>query len=228
MKEAEEEKTIPQNIEMSLSNFEHWVEQNSKMLTYVVGGLFAVVAAYFGFMKFYLEPKNAEANNQIFMAQKWFGNDSLNLALNGDGNFPGFLSIVDDYKWTDAANLSHYYLGVIYLRQGKFQDAIDELKDFSGKDKLVTNMAYGAIGDAYSELGNNDDAVDYYKKAAYHFENELTTPIFLKKAGMLLEVEKKGTEAIKLYQDIKSKYPNSTEGRDMDKYIARAEGVTKS
>jgi tetratricopeptide (TPR) repeat protein len=98
-----------------------------------------------------------------------------------------FLQIMDDYKWTDAANLSHYYTGIIYLKQGKFQDAIDQLKDFNGKDKMVTNMAYGAIGDSYAELGNMDDAVDYYKKAAYHFENDLTSPMFLKKAAMLLE-----------------------------------------
>jgi TolA-binding protein len=69
-----------------------------------------------------------------------------------------------------------------------------------------------------------DEAVDYYKKAAYHFENELTTPMFLKKAGMLLESQKKYDEATKIYQEIKSRYPNTNEGRDMDKYIARAEG----
>src|SRR6185436_12261510 len=100
-----EVKTQTPNIEERLNNFEHWVNQNSRILTYVVGGIVAIVAAYLGFTKLYLEPKNTEANNQIYMAQKWFSIDSLNLALNGDGNFPGFLKIMDDYKWTDAANL---------------------------------------------------------------------------------------------------------------------------
>jgi tetratricopeptide (TPR) repeat protein len=218
----------PQKLEDKLNNFEQWADQNRKMLTYVVGGLFAVVAAYFGFTKLYLEPKNEEANNQSFMAQKWFGMDSLNLALNGDGNFPGFLSIMEDYKWTDAANLSHYYTGIIYLKQGKFEDAIDQLKDFSGKDKMVSNMAYGALGDAYSELGKYDEAISYYKKAAYHFENELTTPIFLKKAGMMLEYTKKSAEAKKIYEEIKSRYPNTNEGREMDKYIARVDAAANS
>src|ERR1043165_4075936 len=212
-----EEKTT-QNWGERLNNFEHWVNENQKTLMYVVGGVVAIVAAYLGFTKFYLDPRNDEADNQIFMAQKWFGMDSLNLALKGDGNFPGFLKIMDDYKWTHAANLAHYYTGIIYLKQGKFQDAIDQLKDFKGNDKMVTNMAYGALGDAYSELNKNDEAVDYYKKAAYHFENELTSPLFLKKAGMLLEYEKKYGEAKKVYQEIKDKYPNSNEGREMDKY----------
>ena len=164
----------------------------------------------------------------MFMAEKYFGDDSLNLALNGDGNYPGFLQIMDDYKWTDAANLAHYYTGVIYLKQGKFEDAVDELKSFNGKDKMVTNMAYGAIGDAYSELSKMDEAIDYYKKAAYHFENELTTPMFLKKAGMLLESQKKTSEAKKVYEEVKSKYPNTVEGREMDKYIARVEAGLSS
>lgn len=219
-----ETKSQAPNIEERLSNFEHWVNENRKVLTYVVGGIFAVVAAYVGFTKFYLAPKNIEANNQSFMAQEWYKIDSFNLALNGDGNFPGFLSIMEDYKWTDAANLAHYYVGTIYLKQGKFQDALDELKKFNGKDKMVTNMAYGAIGDASSELGKMDDAIDYYKKAAYHAETELLTPMFLKKAGMLLEYQKKNAEAKKIYQEIKAKYPNTSEGREMDKYIARTEG----
>lgn len=218
-----EVKSPPPNIEERLNNFEHWVNENRKLVTYAVGGVVFLVAAWLAFTKLYLAPRNDEANNQIFMAQEWFKNDSLNLALNGDGNFPGFLQIIDDYNWTSAANLAHYYTGIIYLKQGKFEEAIDHLKAFKGKDKMVTNMAYGALGDAYSELGKNEEAVDYYKKAAYHFENELTSPLFLKKAGMLLEIEKKNEEAKKIYEEIKNRYPNTNEGREIDKYIARAE-----
>lgn len=212
------------NLEDRLNNFEHWVNQNKTLLTYVAGGLFAIVAAYLGFTKLYLEPKSEEATNQMFMAEKYFGQDSLDLALNGDGNYLGFTQIMEDYKWTSSANLAHYYAGVIYLKQGKFDDAIEHLKDFNGKDKIVSSMALGALGDAYSELGKMDLAVDYYKKAAYHFENELTTPMFLKKAGMLLENQNKVADARKLYEEIKSKYPNTAEGREMDKYIARSGG----
>ena len=221
---AEEIKNQNIKLEDRLNNFEHWVNENKSLLTYIVGGLFAIVAAYFGFTKLYLEPKSKEATEQMFMAEKYFGQDSLDRALNGDGNYLGFVQIMEDYKWTPAANLSHYYAGIIFLKQGKFEEAIDHLKDFDGKDKLVTNMSLGALGDAYSELDKKDEAVTYYKKAAYHFENELTTPLFLKKAGMLLESQAKSAEAKKVYEEIKAKYPNSAEGREMDKYIARASG----
>src|SRR5262245_9023896 len=100
---AEVKSPTPPNVENRLNKFEDWINENQKMLSYIIGGLAAIVALYFGITKFYLDPKNEEANNQIFMAQKWFGQDSLRLALNGDGNFPGFLQIADDYKWTKAA-----------------------------------------------------------------------------------------------------------------------------
>lgn len=210
---------------LDLSKFEIWIDNNKKLLSYLAGGLVIVVAGYLGFTKLYLAPKEAEAQNQIFVAQKYFEKDSLNLALNGDVNYPGFLKIMNDYKWTTAANLAHYYTGIIYLKQGKFEDAIKYLKEFNGKDKMVSGVALGAIGDAYSELNQMDKAVEFYKKAAYNNENDLLTPLFLKKAGMALEYQKKYDEAKKLYQEIKTKYPNTSEGRDMDKYIARTEGL---
>jgi tetratricopeptide (TPR) repeat protein len=132
---------------------------------------------------------------------------------------------MSEYKWTGAANLAKYYAGIISLKQGAFAEAIDYLESFKGKDKMVTAMAYGAIGDAYSETAENEKAITQYKKAAYHFENELTTPHFLKKAGLLLEMEKQKEEARKIYEEIKAKYPNSNEGRDMDKYIARLDAA---
>jgi tetratricopeptide (TPR) repeat protein len=164
----------------------------------------------------------------MFYAQKYLDRDSLNLALNGDNNYPGFLGIIDNYKWTSAANLSHYYAGVIYLRQGKFEEAIDHLKSFDGKGTPLEGMALGCIGDAYTELDKMEDGLSYYKKAAYTAENELTTPFFLKKAALCSEKLNKNEEAIKLFEEIRNKYPNSTEGREADKYIYRLGGNPNS
>src|SRR5581483_10516149 len=111
------------------------------------------------------------------------------------------------YKWTKAANLSHYYAGIIYLKQGKFNEAIDQLKSFDGKDKLVSTEALGALGDAYTETGNMDEGIEYYRKAAHNNENDILSPIYLKKEGMALEYQKKYAEAKKVYEELQSKYP---------------------
>ncbi|MCS6991026.1 MAG: tetratricopeptide repeat protein [Chitinophagales bacterium] len=213
------------SLEERLSDFESWVNANRKILTYIVGGIVGLVVLYVAFSRFYLAPRNDEANNQMFMAQQWFGQDSLRRALYGDGNYPGFLQIISDYRWTDAANLAHYYAGICYLRLDSFEFAIEHLKKFKGRDKIVTAMAYGALGDAYSELGQFEQAISFYKKAAYHKENDVVTPVYLKRAGLLLERLNRHEEALLIYQEIKNKFPNTTEGREMDKYIGRLENA---
>jgi len=206
----------------TLNKMEQWFEHNKKMITYVVGAFVVVVGGYFAVTQFYLKPKEASAQNDMFMAQKYFEQDSLKLALNGDGNYPVFLKIIDDYKWTASANLAHYYAGCCYLQTGKFDEAISMFQDYKAKDHVTGAMALGCLGDAYSEKGDMTKAIEYYKQAAASNENGFTTPMFLMRAGMALEHEGKGAEAKSMYEQIQFKYPNSQQARDIEKYIARA------
>lgn len=216
MSAEKNEQLNPQEV---LTRFEDYVNKNRNILTAIVGGLVLIVGGYFGFKYLYLQPKETEAQEQMFYAQKYLEKDSLNLALNGDKNYPGFKKIVEDYKWTKAANLANYYCGTILLKQGKFDESITYLKSFDGHSTPFQAVAYGAMGDAYSELNKADEAVEYYKKAAYTSENEITTPMYLERAALYLKVNKKNEEAIKLFNELKNKYPNSNEGRNADKYI---------
>lgn len=208
-------------VEEALSKSEVFIEKNQKTIGIVVAVIALIVLAYFGFQRFYLVPREKEAQTQMFMAEKYFEQDSLNLALNGDGSYPGFLEIIDDYGMTKAAELAHYYTGIIYLNQGQFQEAIDHLDKFDISDALVQPMAKGAIGDAYMELGKTGEAAKQYEKAAKATENEYTTPVFLQKAAWAYELDGKKDKALEAYQKIKTKYPRSPEARDVEKYIAR-------
>ncbi len=211
-------------VEEALSKTEKFIEQNQKILMIIIGAIVVVVMIFFGFKRFYQAPREQEGLEQMFMAEQYFGMDSLNLALHGDGMYPGFLSIIDDYSMTSASNLAKYYAGVCYLRLGNFDEAIDHLKSFKGKDQVVGPMAKGALGDAYLEKDQASKAVDYYLDAAEMNKNEFTTPVFLMKAGLACEVMGDYNKALKLYERIKQEFPNSNEGREIDKYIAHAKG----
>ncbi len=210
-----------QELESALTKTEQFIEDNQKIISYVVGGIILVVAAYLGFNKFYLHPKENEALSQMFMAENYFEKDSFNLAINGDGNYLGFLDIIDDYGITKSANLSKYYTGISYLHLGQYEDAIDYLKDFKTDDLLLAPIKAGAIGDAYMELGETEDALKQYRKAYSLSDNELTTPVYKMKAASLLESMDELEKALTLYEEIKKDYPNSNEGTNVDKYIAR-------
>jgi len=210
-------------LESALTKTERFIEENQKPITYAVGALILVVVAYLGFNKFYLEPREDEAQSQMFMAESYFEKDSFNLAINGDGNYLGFLDIIDDYGMTKSANLANYYTGISYLYLGQYEDALDYLKDFDTKDLLLGPVAEGAKGDAELELGNTDAALKHYRKAYTMNDNELTSPVYMMKTANLLESIDELEDALAIYKEIKEKYPDSNEGRNIEKYISRVE-----
>jgi len=215
-------------VESALTKSEQFLEANQKLITIVIGAIVVVAVGYLGLNKFYLEPRKTDAQEQIAKAQKYFEKDSFNLALNGDGTNPGFLDIIDDFGSTDAGNLANYYAGISYLHIGQYDNAISYLKKFDTDDLLLGPIAVGAQGDAQLELGKTEKALSLYTDAYKMNENELTTPKYMLKAGELLEGTNKQAEALKLYETIKQKFAESEEGRNIDKYIARAKAKMNS
>ncbi|HBC80031.1 MAG TPA: tetratricopeptide repeat protein [Bacteroidales bacterium] len=222
----EDNPTGIKNVEETLSKTEQFLEQNYKPL---LTGLAVVVVlvGLFWLARLYLTKRNDEAQAQMYQAQKYLELDSINLALNGDGNYLGFLDIAKEYKFTRAGNLARYGAGICNLHLGNYQEAIDFLNKYSKKDKVIGSIALGATGDAYVELGNTGKAITNYLEAAEFGANSFNTPLFLMKAAELYELEGKYAEALKIYERIKEEYPTSTEGSSIDKYIARAKLLSK-
>ena len=163
-----------------------------------------------------------DAEEQIWKAQSYLDKDSLDLAMFGDGNYMGFEEIASEFSGTRAGDLANYYMGVISLRKEEFDLAIDYLDSYSGNDIMLSAIALGAIGDANMELDDAGKALDYYKKAARKNPNDFTSAIFLMKAGKVAEALEDYSDAVGLYEEIKKNYPDTKEGREVEKYLARA------
>jgi predicted negative regulator of RcsB-dependent stress response len=209
------------SAEEKLKGVEHWYQDNHKMINNVVIGILAVVLGYVAYDKFYKTPRIEKSNDAIFRAQTYFGMDSLNWALNGDGDKLGFAKIIDKFSGTPAANLSKYYAGVCCLKMGDFAKAEKYLKDFDGKGTMVSDVAKGALGDALMEQNKTDDAIKAYLDASKNEDNLFLAPIYLERAGMAYEIKNNPTEAIKMYRKIKERFPMSQQARNMDKNLAR-------
>ncbi len=212
-----------ESIEATLTKSEQFIEKNQKYILYVIVAIVAVVGLYMLYQKFYKTPHEEEANSQMFVAQQNFEVDSFALALNGTMNYPGFIGIIEDYSGTKAANLAHYYAGVCYMNLGDFESAIEYLKDFSTHDLMLGSEKYGLIADAYVELDELEEAVKYYKHAiSDDYSNDFTSPIYLKKLGLVYEALGQYSDAQSVYEQIYSEYPKSNEARTIEKYIERA------
>jgi tetratricopeptide (TPR) repeat protein len=211
------------NIESALSRTELFIENNQKPLINVLLGVLAVVLLIIAGNRYIIKPKNLDAASNMYIAERYFERDSFNLALNGYGTYPGFLDIIDEYSITKSARLAKFYAGVCYKELGDFETSIKYLLKFSTKDLMVGSAAKTALGDAYSEIGEYDKAVKSYLAAAKKYKNGFSTPIILKKAGIVYEEMGELEKALIVYEQIEHDYPETAEGREMKKYIGRVE-----
>ncbi len=208
-----------ENVEEALSKTEQWIEDNQKLLWTILIAVLVVAFGVFGVTK-YMNKRNATASAQIFKAQQYFESEQYENALNGDGNNVGFLDIISDYGSTKTGKLAHYYAGISYMKLGNYQDAIEHLKKYTSNDQILAPMALGAIGDCYMELGDNQNAVSYYAKAARKNPNDFTSPMFLVKEGMTYEIMGNNGKALEAYKLLKKDYPLSNEAFDISRNIS--------
>ena len=219
-------------LDETASKSEQWIEKNSKPLFYCLVGLVVIFLVFLGYNKYIVEPNELEASNELAFPRKYFDEAStagssnidslLTLGLEGaDGNY-GFVDIAESYSGTDAGNLANYYAGVSYLQLKKYDKAIEYLSKFNSDDEMLGPVALGAIGDAFSDIDQQEDALDYYEKAANKKDNEFTTPLFLYKAGQTAMLLKDYSKAETLFTRIKDNYPNSDQGNNIDKFINAA------
>lgn len=198
-------------------------ERNSKIISIAFVVVVLGVGGYFGYKNFIQKPNEEKAVDTLYKAEEYFRMDSVNLALKGDGQYLGFLKVIDKYGSTDAGNLACYYAGVCYVKLDDNANAIKYLKKFSTDSKPVKARVYKLLGDASGDLGKSADAVDYYKKSAHLFEDDKdnsSEALFLA-AYLTDRVLKNPKEAIELYKELKEKYPKTEKGVDADNYLAQ-------
>lgn len=199
-------------------------KKNQRIFLGIALAVALIVAGIFGY-QYYMSNQNEIAQEEMFQAVFYFEADSLNKALNGDGNNYGFLEIIDEFGGTKAANLAHFYAGISYLKQGEHENAIEHLQEFSASDYILQARAYALIGDAYMEMEQYDQAAQHYEKAADHNPNRFFTPGYLEKAAMAYEAKGDYKTAAELYNRIIEEFPASTAYQEALKQKARLEGL---
>ncbi len=199
-----------------------WTQYNKPVMV-VSTILILAIGGWYAYQNFVVKPKELKASDAMYKAEAYYRMDSLNLALNGDGQYDGFLRIISKYGGTKAAKLAHFYAGDIYIRMNDNDNAVKHLKKFSSKSKPLQARAYKLLGDAYGDLGKNSEALINYKKAARHFEKDETNSAeYLFFAAYFADrVMKDQKEAIALYKEIKEKFPKSTQAFEADSYLAQ-------
>lgn len=218
-------------LDETASRSEAWVIKNQQNIFILLGVVVVLILGFLGYQKYINEPNEKIAADELAFPRQYFDQallssvsaDSLYvLGLEGgEGKF-GFVDIADQYSGTKSGNLANYYAGISYLKLKKYQEGIEYLEKFSSDDELLGPVAKGAIGDAFADLNQPEDALDYYEQAANLKANDFSTPLFLFKAGNTALELGNASKALKMFEKIKSLYPKSVEAKNIDIYINRA------
>jgi tetratricopeptide (TPR) repeat protein len=111
------------------------------------------------------------------------------------------------------------------MEKKEFQNAIEQLEGVDTEDTYVSVMAVGLQADCLSELKKYQDAANKYLEAADMLENELTTPMYLMKAGLCTEEIKNFPKATELYQRIVDDYPSYAGQYQVEKYLSKVSNM---
>lgn len=225
---ASELSHVEQNVGEILSKTDQVIDRYWKQILIGVVAVILIVVGIIVFRHVYLVPRENNAQIAIFPGERYFANQEWALALNGDSlEYIGFLGVMEDYSGTQTANLAKAYAGLCQYNLGDYEEAMKNLKSYTGHDDLFAAQVEGAIGDCEVNLGNIKQGIDYFEKAATKANSSLLSPIYLNKAAIAYESLEDYKAALEAYNTIKTKYPLSPEASSIEKNIERAKSLIK-
>ncbi len=214
-------------IESAINKTEEFLFTNGKTLLTFLAAIVLIVGGYFGYKHLYAQPRDAKAADMMFVAEQQFAADSYELALNGDGDNAGFLQVIERYKGSAPGNLACHYAGICYIKLGDLEQAEAYLARYKPRGKttalIINAQNLGLRGDLKVQKGDLKGALELYTKAIAAAHNSLTSPAYLKKAGLVCEKLGNKAKALELYNRIVDEFGASLEARDIDKSIGRVE-----
>ncbi len=215
----------PETLGAAMNKTELFFEKNGRLMSYIFLGLLILAALIFGYRSLIVLPRAEKAAEMIAEAQNRFDSATpdFELALHGDANGAGFLDVVEKYGSTPSGNLAKHYAGICYLRTGDLENAAKYLAKFSPvkgiPGSLINAQNYGLQGDVAVEQQNYAQAVKFYEKAVKAADNNMTTPMYLRKAGLAEQALGNNEKAAGYYERILTAYPASMEAREAEKLL---------
>ena len=222
---ANQQAAEPETLGEAMNKTELFFENNGRKITYILLALIALGAAIYGYRVLVTLPRAEKAAEMIAEAQHRFEaeNPDFELALAGDANGAGFLDVVEQYGSTPSGNLAKHYAGICYLRQGDLEQAAAYLAKYAPvkgiPGALINAQHYGLQGDIAVEKGDYAAAVKFFEKAVKAADNNLTAPMYLRKAGLAEQAQGNAERAEAFYQRILTSYPASMEAREAEKLL---------
>lgn len=211
------EEVREENVVATVSKTEQFLNANKKVIIGLVAAVLVIALGIFAYYKLVYAPACLEAAEECSAAEFSFQAREFELALNGDENHLGFAQIIEDYG-AKAPKSVYLYAASCSAQLGEWDKALDYAKSYKGKDSILAARALALQGDCHWALGNLNEAVKAYEKAAGRADNDFAAA-YLQKAGELYLALGQNDKALASFKSVKEKYPRSEEAYEIDKYI---------
>ena len=208
-----------QAVGEAVSGVELFLKKHGNLLSTILLVVLIIACGIVALNRWVIKPAQIEARAAAAGAEHYFQLAQYEQALNGDGNVLGLADVIDQYG-AKAGKGVYFEAGVSQLQLKNYDEALKYLKKYNGRDNILKARAKACMGDAYVGLENNEAALAAYKAAIKAADNDFT-PAYILKAALAAEMLGNKEEALAFYNDIKVKYPASTQAAEVDKYISR-------
>ena len=214
----EETRTSIDEVNDTLTGIGEKVQNNSKTIMYACVAVAVVVIAILVYVYAVRQPGIKAGNEALGQAdmEMLMGNDSIALAK--------YQQVAANHGY-DAGNLASLNAAILLYKEGKYEEAVKYLSDYSTKESVIGAAAKCLEGDCYVNLEKYQDALDCFKKAVKISDNNPAyTPAFLLKEATVLRELKDFKAEAKVYEEILNNYPayGNQMGIDVEKYLERA------
>ena len=191
--------------------------------TMIGGGVIILVLGYFAYRQFIWSPANEKSKDNYWVGLNYASADSVDVELAIDE-----LRVhAKKYDGKIGGEIAQFVYARQLMSKGEFKKAIKELEGVDVSDTYVQVMAIGLQADCHSELKSYEKAANMYIQAADMSDNDLTSPMYLMKAGLCAEEVNDFAMAAEYYQRIKDNYIAYASQKAIDKYISRASNKQK-
>ena len=224
MAKTETTRTSIDELNESLSTFEQKVENNKKYIYWIAGGIVVLALIILGYVYGIHNPNMENAKAEIAKAD-------MDLSLGKDSvALQEYLAVAANYS-NDPANRASLNAAIILYKEGKYEEAAANIKNFDAEGTIVGPASQSLLGDCYVNLDKLSDALSAYDKAiSMSDNNELYTPLFMTKKAVIYREQKQFDKEAEIYQTIKDKFPtfSANYNVDVDKYLARAKAEAEA
>ncbi|MDE5886063.1 MAG: tetratricopeptide repeat protein [Muribaculaceae bacterium] len=193
------------------------IANNKKYIYWTLGAIVLVGVFVMSYFFIYRNPRlndAFEAYSKVELSA--MGNDSVAAAQ--------YKAVADKYSGNQAGKLAALSAGEALYNEGKYEEAVKYLKQFSCADPVLEANALALTGDCYVNMKKYDEALSYYGKAVKKADrNPQIVPRVLLKEANVYDEQKKYEKALDCYMQIKNEYQEFSfgNGLDIDAYIAR-------